>query len=79
MMIDAPETTPGPTSEGDKMDVDAEKEKEEKKEGESEKKKRADREKVGYELQNLSRVLPAQLPYIQFPSEGRWVPVKKVI
>lgn len=86
MMIDAPETTPGPSAEGDKMDIDnekEEKEKEEKKEGEPDKKKGADRtrmdkEKVGYELQNLSRVLPAQLPYINFPQNSRWEPVKKV-
>jgi len=33
-------------------------------------------ERVGYELGNMSRVLPAQLKYISFPGE-RYVPVKK--
>ena len=40
-------------------------------------KKRAEKEKVGYDLENMSRVLPAQLKYISFP-EGRYTPVKKV-
>ncbi|KAF2453880.1 armadillo-type protein [Lineolata rhizophorae] len=68
---------------GDKMDVDekAEGEKKEegaeggKKEGEAGKKK--GKEKVGYEIENMSRVLPAQLKFISFPEGGRWVPVKK--
>lgn len=75
--------TPGPSVE-EKMDVDEDKEKgteaekkdeeAEKKEGDSEKKKK---EKVGYEVSNLSRVLPAQLKYISFPEDGRYEPVKK--
>lgn len=36
-----------------------------------------EKEKVGFELDNMSRVLPAQLKYVSF-SEGRYVPVKKV-
>lgn len=40
-------------------------------------KKKLEREKVGYELENMSRVLPAQLKFISFP-EGRYEPVKKV-
>lgn len=40
-------------------------------------KKKIDREKVGYDLENMSRVLPAQLKFISFP-EGRYEPVKKV-
>ena len=40
-------------------------------------KKRTEREKVGYDLENMSRVLPAQLKYFSFP-EGRYAPVKKV-
>jgi 26S proteasome regulatory subunit N2 len=77
--------TPGPSAE-EKMDVDEDKEKEleaenkegeaEKKEGEGDKKKRV--EKVGYEVSNLSRVLPAQLKYISFLEDGRYEPVKKV-
>ena len=40
-------------------------------------KKRMEKEKVGYELENMSRVLPAQLKFISFP-DGRYEPVKKV-
>ncbi|KAK8196079.1 proteasome regulatory particle base subunit [Zalaria obscura] len=40
-------------------------------------KKKLEREKVGYDLENMSRVLPAQLKYISFPEEGRYQPVKK--
>ncbi|KAL2260106.1 hypothetical protein VTK26DRAFT_6010 [Humicola hyalothermophila] len=76
---------------GDKMDVDEEKkdtaeESKEKKEGEAaadkegsvgpEAKKKAEKEKVGYEIENMSRVLPGQLKYISFPA-GRYKPVKK--
>jgi 26S proteasome regulatory subunit N2 len=39
--------------------------------------KKKEKEKVGYELENMSRVLPPQVKYISFPSE-RYVPVKKV-
>ncbi|KAI5793103.1 armadillo-type protein [Geopyxis carbonaria] len=75
--------TPGPSvPEGEeKMDVDNEKEKKdseaEKKDSESDKKRRIEKEKLGYEVQNLSRVLPAQLPHISFLSDGRYQPVKK--
>ncbi|GAB1317744.1 proteasome regulatory particle base subunit [Madurella fahalii] len=76
---------------GDTMDVDEEKkeakadESKEKKEGEpaekessaiSDSKKKAEKEKVGYEIENMSRVLPGQLKYISFPA-GRYKPVKK--
>lgn len=70
----------------DKMEVDDEKPKEEskdKEDGEKEAatgadaKKKPEKEKVGYELENMSRVLPAQLKYISFPA-GRYKPVKKV-
>lgn len=82
MDIDQTPTTPkiGATASGDdeKMDTD------EKKEGDEEavvvetaRQKKAEKEKVGYELENMSRVLPAQLKYISFP-QGRYVPVKKV-
>lgn len=46
--------------------------------GEASTKKRVEKEKVGFELENLSRVLPAQIKYISFPKEGRYQPVKKV-
>ncbi|KAF2641661.1 26S proteasome regulatory complex, non-ATPase subcomplex, Rpn2/Psmd1 subunit [Massarina eburnea CBS 473.64] len=76
MDIDQTPTTPK-NSDEDKMDVDDEKkdEKEESPAVESSKKK-AEREKVGYELENMSRVLPGQVKYISFPEE-RYVPVKK--
>ncbi|KAM7191711.1 Armadillo-type fold [Naviculisporaceae sp. PSN 640] len=76
---------------GDKMDIDDDKktkgeESKEKKEGEStgekegqsasDAKKKAEKEKVGYEIENMSRVLPGQLKYISFPA-GRYKPVKK--
>ena len=40
-------------------------------------KKKVEKEKVGYELENMSRVLPAQVKHISFPGD-RFVPVKKV-
>ena len=40
-------------------------------------KKRMEKEKVGYDMENMSRVLPAQLKFISFP-DGRYEPVKKV-
>lgn len=77
--------TPGPSAiEGDdKMEIEEEgtdkKEGEgEKKDGEGEKKKRAEKEKVGYEVVNMARVLPEQLKYISFLGDGRYEPVKKV-
>ena len=39
-------------------------------------KKRMEREKVGYDLDNMSRVVPAQLKFISFPNK-RYQPVKK--
>jgi 26S proteasome regulatory subunit N2 len=91
MDIDQTPTTPkinAPVG-GDKMDVDEEsKDKEGKsddKKTESDKegsspteiaKKKLEKEKVGYDIENMSRVLPAQLKFISFPS-GRYKPVKK--
>jgi 26S proteasome regulatory subunit N2 len=91
MDIDTPtvaKTTAQPTSE--KMDVDEDKKDaktdESKKEGETadkegsaspDSKKKGEKEKVGYEIENMSRVLPGQLKYISFPA-GRYKPVKKV-
>jgi 26S proteasome regulatory subunit N2 len=48
------------------------------KEKESSPKAKLQKEKVGYELENMSRVLPSQVRWISFPSEGRYQPVKKV-
>lgn len=74
---------PTPGKADDKMDVDEEKPKEEakdKKEGDKESatetKKKPEKEKVGYEVENMTRVLPGQLKYISFPS-SRYRPVKK--
>ncbi len=79
------------TGSADKMEVDEEpKDKEgkaeERKEGaEGDKentspaeiaKKKLEKEKVGYEIENMSRVVPAQLKFISF-LPGRYKPVKK--
>ncbi|OTA57389.1 26S proteasome regulatory complex, non-ATPase subcomplex, Rpn2/Psmd1 subunit [Hypoxylon sp. EC38] len=40
-------------------------------------KKKAEKEKPGYEIENMSRVLPGQLKYISLP-KGRYWPVKLV-
>ncbi|PQE10436.1 proteasome cyclosome protein [Rutstroemia sp. NJR-2017a BBW] len=88
MDIDQTPATPKVSAPADdKMDVDeSAKDKEEKageKKDEAEKdspaetlKKKFEKEKVGYEIENMSRVLPAQLKYISFPA-GRYKPVKK--
>ncbi|CAM1508568.1 Fc.00g054160.m01.CDS01 [Cosmosporella sp. VM-42] len=74
-----------PPKVSEKMDVDEEKKSEEpkdKKDGDekdsaiSDSKKKPEKEKLGYEVENMSRVLPGQLKYISFPS-GRYKPVKK--
>ncbi|KAK4642596.1 proteasome regulatory particle base subunit [Podospora bellae-mahoneyi] len=89
MDIDTPTLakTPAPAA-GDKMDVDEDKKakteepkdkKEEtgaEREGSVDSKKKAEKEKVGYEVENMSRVLPGQFKYISFPT-GRYKPVKK--
>jgi 26S proteasome regulatory subunit N2 len=90
MDIDQTPTTPKISAPaGDKMDVDDDKEaktddKKEILDGEKESaspteiaKKKLEKEKVGYDIENMSRVLPAQLKFINFPA-GRYKPVKKV-
>ena len=93
MDIDQTPTTPKISTTEDKMETDEpsgkadeEKKAAEKKGGEDAKdtpappeglKKRMEKEKVGYELENMSRVLPPQLKFISFP-DGRYEPVKKV-
>ena len=89
MDIDQTPTTPKTSGLADKMDTDepapkTEEEKDdsaEKKDGEDAKdgglKKRMEKEKVGCNLENMSRVLPAQRKFISFP-DGRYEPVKKV-
>ncbi|KAJ6084165.1 26S proteasome regulatory complex non-ATPase subcomplex Rpn2/Psmd1 subunit [Penicillium sp. IBT 16267x] len=83
MDIDQTPTTPKVSDQlPDKMDTDESVPKEgeegkdgDKSTGESQKKK-AEREKVGYELDNMSRALPAQLKYLTFP-DPRYEPVKR--
>ncbi|KAF2402841.1 26S proteasome regulatory complex, non-ATPase subcomplex, Rpn2/Psmd1 subunit [Trichodelitschia bisporula] len=79
MEVDQTPTTPKVAApEEDKMDIDDDaKAKEEKAEAEKETtRKKVEKEKVGYDLENMSRVLPSQLKYISFPGD-RYVPVKK--
>ncbi|KAF2790026.1 26S proteasome regulatory complex, non-ATPase subcomplex, Rpn2/Psmd1 subunit [Melanomma pulvis-pyrius CBS 109.77] len=84
MDVDQPTTPKVSGSDDDKMDVDEESKKDDKEKTDGEEgtpsaettKKKAEKEKVGYDLENMSRVLPAQVKYINFPEE-RYVPVKK--
>ncbi|KAI9766582.1 MAG: proteasome regulatory particle base subunit [Geoglossum simile] len=39
--------------------------------------KEPEKEKPGYWIENMSRVLPAQLKFISFPADGRYEPIKK--
>ncbi|KAH0565664.1 hypothetical protein GP486_000938 [Trichoglossum hirsutum] len=69
----------GDKTEGEKGD-EKEGEKEEPSSADGAKKKNgkeAEKEKVGYWIENMSRVLPAQLKYISFPADGRYEPIKK--
>ncbi|KAF2721807.1 26S proteasome regulatory complex, non-ATPase subcomplex, Rpn2/Psmd1 subunit [Polychaeton citri CBS 116435] len=76
MDVDQQPQTPKADDTGDKMNIDENVvDTSEEKKDEKPAKRRA--EKVGYEVENMSRVLPAQLKYISFPSEGRYQPVKK--
>ena len=65
---------------GEKMDVDdSENGKKDKDESSSIKSnKKREKEKVGFDLDNMSRVLPSQLRYTSFIEGGRYTPVKKV-
>ncbi|KAK3066466.1 hypothetical protein LTS18_001702 [Coniosporium uncinatum] len=87
MEVDQAPTTPKVSADDDKMEVDEQAIKDDDKkdviEGEKEEtpsaestRKKVEKEKVGYELGNMSRVLPAQLKYVSFP-EDRYKPVKK--
>jgi len=93
MDIDPTPATPKVSNTDDKMDTDeptakSEGEKAESGDKETEDvkatpapeglKKRMEKEKVGCELENMSRVLPAQLKFISFP-DSRYEPVKKVL
>ncbi|KAL9016314.1 MAG: hypothetical protein Q9185_006327 [Variospora sp. 1 TL-2023] len=90
MDIDQTPTTPKTVNLDDKMETDESPPKAEegqesekpdggKKEGDAQPetaKKRMEKEKVGYQLENMSRVLPPQRKFISFP-DGRYQPVKK--
>merc|ERR1712000_69191 len=65
------------TDESAAKEEEGKKEEGEKKEGEApEVKKKGEKEKVGYDMPNMSRVLPAQLKYLTFP-DHRYQLVKK--
>jgi 26S proteasome regulatory subunit N2 len=95
MDLDPAPTTKSGSGSTDKMDIDDDKKKasedgKEKKDSESsgdketpvavDAKKKPEKEKVGYEIENMTRVLPGQLKYISFPDTpaDRYRPVKKV-
>jgi 26S proteasome regulatory subunit N2 len=88
MDVDQTPTTPKVGDDEDKMDLDDDEKKDEKDDKDDKdkadaaqatesSKKKAEKEKVGHNLENMSRVLPPQVKYISFPEE-RYVPVKKV-
>lgn len=80
MVEETPPTPKVSEQQPEKMEVDegVAKAEEEGKDTEKEgQKKKVEREKVGYELDNMSRVLPAQLKYLTFP-DPRYEPVKRV-
>ncbi|KAF3480905.1 26S proteasome regulatory subunit rpn2 [Arthroderma uncinatum] len=78
--IEQTPTTPKTTAQQlpDKMDIDETAPKADDKDTAAtvEPKRKPEKEKVGYEVSNLSRVLPAQVKYISFP-DRRYEPVKK--
>jgi len=80
MDVDQPATPKPEADSGDKMDEDTviDTSKPEDKEKESSPRAKLQKEKVGHELENMSRVLPAQVRWISFPSDGRYQPVKRV-
>lgn len=83
MDIDQTPTTPKVSGQlPEKMETDegtakGEEEAKEDKEAADAQKKKVEKEKVGYELENMSRVLPAQLKFLTFP-DPRYEPVKRV-
>ncbi|EEP77876.1 hypothetical protein UREG_02725 [Uncinocarpus reesii 1704] len=79
--MDVDQTPTTPKQPDDKMEVDESQPKAEDKDKAVEKeaetpKRKAEKEKVGYELANMSRVLPAQLKHLTFP-DPRYEPVKR--
>jgi 26S proteasome regulatory subunit N2 len=82
MDVDQTPTTPKVADEDDKMDIDEDTKKDDKEQADGAQstessKKKIEKEKVGHELGNMSRVLLPQVKYISFPGE-RYIPVKKV-
>jgi len=81
MDIDAP-STPKPDAGDDKMNTDenaletGKTAEDKEKSGEKEVSKKKS-EKVGHDVENMSRVLQPQIKYISFASDGRYQPVKK--
>ncbi|KAK6533789.1 proteasome regulatory particle base subunit [Orbilia ellipsospora] len=73
MIIDPPPETPIATTAGE-----ANGETKEEETGKKKGKKSQSKETAGYKIDNMSRVLPAQLKYISFLPDSRYVPVKKV-
>lgn len=65
---------------GDKMDIDVDEKKQDKKKDEEGEKMKEEEEEAeedeGFLVENLTRVLPAQLKHISFV-EGRWVPARE--
>ncbi|KAI7871307.1 armadillo-type protein [Spinellus fusiger] len=62
---------------GDPIDVDKESIKEEKKEDAKEERKKKKKEENFMVLDNMARVMPAQLKHISLKEDSRYVPVKK--
>ncbi|CAG8535850.1 3770_t:CDS:2, partial [Scutellospora calospora] len=74
-----PATTKPPTTSVVEKDKDDHKKEEEKDEVKDDKKGKKKKEESFETLENMARVLPAQLQYISFPENSRYVPVKKGI
>lgn len=83
MDIDVAPGTPKAGAADDEMDIDDDAGKDGDKDKDDAatpagKRRNEGKEKAGFELDNMSRVLPTQLKYTTFP-DGRYAPVKKVI
>ena len=78
MDVDQPATPKPEADSGDKMDEDTVIDTSKTEEKESSPRAKLQKEKVGHELENMSRVLPSQVRWISFPSDGRYQPVKRV-
>jgi len=77
MDVDQPATPKPEADSGDKMDEDTVIDTSKTEEKESSPRAKLQKEKVGHELENMSRVLPSQVRWISFPSDGRYQPVKR--